>query len=140
MGRALSGDLRVRVIEAVNGGLSRHAAAARFGVSAPTAIRWVAEWRRTGRTEALPQGGDRRSGRIEAYGAEILHALKIKVDTTLGELVQMLLSRHGVRFAGSTVWRFLDRHAMTVKKNSARRRAGETRRRRAARRLVRGTA
>jgi len=128
------------VIEAVKSGMSRHAAAARFGVSAPTAIRWVDEWRRTGRTQSRPQGGDRRSGRIEAYGAEILHALKLKVDTTLGELVEMLLSRHGQRFASSTIWRFLDRHAMTVKKNGARSRAGQARRRRAARRVDRRAA
>ena len=76
----------------------------------------------------------------EAYGAEILHALKLKVDTTLGELVEMLLSRHGQRFASSTIWRFLDRHAMTVKKNGARSRAGQARRRRAARRVDRRAA
>jgi hypothetical protein len=32
--------------------------------------------------------------------------------------------RHGERFAPSTVWRFLDRHAMTFKKNRVRQRAG----------------
>ena len=49
MGRALSNDLRDRVIRAVEGGLSRNAAAARFGVSIASAIRWVDAWRRTGR-------------------------------------------------------------------------------------------
>ena len=43
MARAYSQDLRDRVIDAVEGeGLSRRAAARRFGVSAATAIKWAA--------------------------------------------------------------------------------------------------
>jgi hypothetical protein len=56
------------------------------------------------------------------------------------ELSELLRVDHGATFAASTVWRFLDRHAMTFKKNSARSRAGETRRRRAAQGMVRRTA
>lgn len=40
MAKPLSEDLRSRLIAAVNGGLSRRAAAKRFGVGAATAIRW----------------------------------------------------------------------------------------------------
>ncbi|PZP39768.1 MAG: IS630 family transposase, partial [Azospirillum brasilense] len=40
MSRALSCDLRSRVIAAVEAGSSRRAAAARFGVSVSSAIRW----------------------------------------------------------------------------------------------------
>jgi transposase len=40
MARALSQDLRDRVVGAIEGGLSCRAAAARFGVGAATAIRW----------------------------------------------------------------------------------------------------
>jgi hypothetical protein len=58
------------------------------------------------------------------------------VDITLVELTEMLRREHGASFAPSTVWRFLDRHAMTVKKNGARRRAATGRRRRAAQSLV----
>jgi transposase len=137
MARSLSEDLRSRLVAAVKGGLSRRAAAARFGVSVATAVRWMDSWRRTGAVAARPQGGDRRSGRIEAVGSTILVALKAKVDLTLDELVELLRRRHGQRFARSTVWRFLDRHAMTVKKNGARSRAGQARRRRAARRVDR---
>lgn len=66
MGVPLSEDLRVRVVRAVEDGLSRRQAAERFGVGVSSAIRWVDEWRRSGRTAALAQGGDRRSDRIEA--------------------------------------------------------------------------
>ena len=41
MGRAYSDDLRERVVRAViKGGLSRHQAAAQFGVGISTAINW----------------------------------------------------------------------------------------------------
>ena len=137
MARSLSQDLRSRVVAAVAGGLSRRAAAERFGISIASAVRWMDAWRRTGEVAAQRQGGDRRSERIEAYAPTILGALKAKVDTTLDELVELLVRKHGERFARSTVWRFLDRHAMTVKKNGARSRAGQARRCRAAQRLDR---
>jgi transposase len=39
MAKSLSEDLQVRVIGAVDGGMSRHGAASRFGVSVATAVR-----------------------------------------------------------------------------------------------------
>jgi transposase len=137
MTKSLSEDLRSRVIAAVDGGLSRRAAAARFGVGVASAIRWVREWRETGTTSAKPQGGDRRSRRIEAYRDIILIAIERQTDITLVEMAEMLRVEHGASFATSTIWRFLDRHAMTVKKNGARERAGTARRRRAASGVVR---
>ena len=44
MANYLSEDLRIRVIEAVEAGSSRRGAAARFGVSVSSAIRWVDVW------------------------------------------------------------------------------------------------
>src|ERR1700752_1936840 len=73
MAKSLSQDLRSRLISAVAGGMSRRAAAERFGVSAASAVRWVRAWRETGRRAAKRQGGDRRSERIEAYRSVILH-------------------------------------------------------------------
>ena len=67
MGRSLSLDLRERVTGAIAGGSSRRGAAERFGVSASSAIRWSALERSTGSVAAKPQGGDRRSVRIEAH-------------------------------------------------------------------------
>ena len=40
MPQVLSQDLRERVVAAIDGGMSCRAAAARFGVSAASAIRW----------------------------------------------------------------------------------------------------
>ncbi|NHO36287.1 helix-turn-helix domain-containing protein, partial [Acetobacter fallax] len=49
MTRALSADLRRRTIAAVASGMTRRAAAVRFGVSSSSVIRWVAEWQASGR-------------------------------------------------------------------------------------------
>src|SRR3546814_19726961 len=46
----------------------------------------------------------------------ILSAIEEEVDITLVELAEMLRSEHGAVFAPSTIWRFLDRHSMTIKK------------------------
>lgn len=140
MTKSISEDLRSRVIAAVESGLSRRAAAARFGVAAASAVRWVRGWRESGATRAKPQGGDKRSQRIEVYRDAILAAVERQNDITLVELAEFLRAEHGAVFAPSTVWRFLDRHAMTFKKNSARQRAGSARRARAATRLVQGPA
>ena len=127
MGKPLSTDLRSRLVTAVAGGLSRRAAAERFGVSAASAVRWVRALNTTGTVEAKPQGGDTRSHRIEAFGTVILGAIAAQKDISLVELAELLRAEHGASFAASTVWRFLDRHGMTFKKNSARRRAAASR-------------
>jgi transposase len=132
MGKPLSNDLRSRLVTAVAGGLSRRAAAERFGVSAASAVRWVHAVNTTGSVEAKPQGGDTRSHHVEAFRDVILGAIEAQKDISLVELAELLRADHGASFAASTVWRFLDRHAMTFKKNGARRRARETRHRRAA--------
>lgn len=136
MAKSLSEDLRARVIAAVASGLSRRAAAKRFGVSASSAVRWT----RSDAGHAKRQGGDRRSGRIEAFAHIIFAAINTKIDITLVELVEMLRAQHGQHFAPSTLWRFLDRHAMTLKKNRARQRADQARRRRTAPSLGRSAA
>jgi transposase len=124
MAKPLSEDLRLRVVQAVEGGMSRRAAAERFGISPSSAVRFVREWRESGSTRAKPQGGDQRSHRIEVHRELILRAIEAKPDLTLEEIAEMLKSAVGASFAPSSVWRFLDRHAVTFKKNRARRRAG----------------
>ncbi len=123
MTKPLSNDLRIRLVTAVDGGLSRRSAARRFGVAASTAIKWVDRWRQTGDIGARPQGGDRRSHRIEAHAEEILALVDEMPDITLGEIADHLDEAHGLTVAQSTVWRLLDRHGMTFKKNRARGRA-----------------
>jgi len=112
----LSEDLRRRVIEAVEAGSSRRQAAARFEVSVASAIRWVQEWRASGRTAPLPRGGDRRSGLLEGEAAFLLAKVEEKRDMTLAELREALREERGVRVSISTLWRFFERRGITYKK------------------------
>jgi transposase len=115
MGKPLSLDLRERVVAAVDGGLSRRKAAERFGVSISSAIRWASLRRRTGDVRPQRLGGDKRSGRIEAHASLILSLVEARGDITLVELRSALAER-GIAVAVSTLWRFFDRHAITLKK------------------------
>jgi transposase len=114
MARSLSIDLRKRVLAAVDGGMSCRKAADRFGVSASSAIRWNDRWRREGDFGPKALGGDRRSGRIEAYAAVILSLVDEKPDMTLAEL-QARLTEKGIGAGLSTLWRFFKRRGITRK-------------------------
>lgn len=96
-------------------GASARAAAERFGVAIATAVRWRAQGR-LGRTEALPMGGDRRSGRVEAEAGFLLELLDQKEDITLHEMQRRLEAERGLRVGVGTLWRFFDRHGQTWKK------------------------
>ena len=122
MTRPLSNDLRKRLVSAVEGGMSRRSAAKRFGVAASTAIKWVDRWCRTGHVEPRAQGGDHRSHRLEAHAGEILTLIEGASDITLAEIAAYLDEAHGLKVAQSTVWRLLERHGMTFKKNRPRQR------------------
>lgn len=115
MAKALSLDLRERVVSAVAGGMSRRKAATRFGVSAAGAVRWKALEARQGDARSKPAGGDRLSHRIEAHADFILGELDKRRDITLAEM-RALLAERGLAVALSTVGRFFARHGITRKK------------------------
>ena len=115
MSKALSLDLRTRVLAAIAGGLSCRQAAARFGVSASSAIRWRALERQQGDARPKALGGDRRSGLIEAHAGLILALIEDKPDMTLEEL-RAALAERGVSVGYGTLWRFFDRRGITRKK------------------------
>ena len=116
MAQYLSEDLRIRVIRAVEGGMSRNAAARRFGVSIASAVRWMDAYLRTGRTAPKRRGGDRRSGRIEAQGDLLMGAIEATPDITLAELRDKLIAERGETFAISTIHDFYRRRGVTYKK------------------------
>lgn len=115
MSKALSVDLRTRVLAAVAGGASHRVAAERFGVSAASVSRWRSLSRRQGNPRPGPLGGDRRSARIEAHAETILHLVDTTPDITIQEL-RRELSGMGLAFGYGTIQRFLIRHDMTRKK------------------------
>ena len=123
MTKPLSNDLRRRVVASVDGGMSRRAAANRYGIAVSTAIKWLQVWCRTGSYQPRAQGGDKRSRRIEAHAEEILALVEETPDMTLAEIAVHLENEHGLRVSQSTVWRFFDRRGITFKKNRSRQRA-----------------
>lgn len=117
MPRAYSGDIRERVIARVEGGASRRDAADHFEISASAAIRWVERWRETGSSAAKPTGGS--VSPLEKHKSALLAVIAETPDMTLDELVVAVHKRKIVG-SRSALWRFLDRHGITLKKNSAR--------------------
>lgn len=116
MARALSVDLRRRVVDAVAAGSSCRSAAARFGVGVSSAIRWVARVRERGDCLPRKQGGDRRSHRIDTHRTLILDWVEAEPDLTLAELSARLAGAVGYRPPVSVVHRFFERHGVTRKK------------------------
>jgi transposase len=114
MANPLSVDLRERVVAAVSDGLSRRAAAARFGVSVSSAVRWVELTRNSGGVAPKPQGGDQRSARTDAHALLILGMVQKTPDVTLGELAA--LAEQGIGAGIATLWRFFARGRIALKK------------------------
>lgn len=119
MSRPYSSDLRERVVEAVNEGATRLEAAERFGVSVSSAVRWHQAWRSEGTYEAKPCGGSRSP--LDDRAEEIVALIEEQRDRTLDEIVTVM---HKRRIPGSrtALFRFLDRHGITLKKSPARQR------------------
>ena len=131
MARPYSMDLRERVIAAVlREGMSCHAAAARFGVAASSAIKWVQRVRETG-SAAPGQMGGHRTGILSGTNRDWLLE-RAATDFTLRGLVAELAER-GVKVDYVQVWRFVHAEGLSFKKNRAARRAAPTEDRQAAR-------
>jgi len=114
MPKAYSGDLRERVIDAVETGASRREAAERFEVSVSSAIKWLQRWRERRSAAPKPRGGS--ISPLEAFAREILALVAEQPDLTLVETVAALRKRR-IKTSRSALWRFLDRHNITVKKS-----------------------
>jgi transposase len=121
MARPYSRDLRERVVQSVEGGLSRRRAASVFGVGIATVIEWVAIWRDSGRVSAKPMGGDHNS-RLKGERAWLLQRIEEVPDLTLEEIRAELAAR-GIHVGYGTVWRFFAAEGISFKKNRARGRA-----------------
>ena len=112
MPKAYSGDLRERVIEAVETGASRREAAERFEVSVSSAVKWLQRWRDRKSAAPKPRGGS--ISPLEEFATEILALVAEQSDLTLVETVAALRKRR-IKTSRSSLWRFLDRHNITFK-------------------------
>jgi putative transposase len=82
-------DLRKRIVAAVEGGLSRRAAAGRVAVSESCAIKLVRHWKRTGSVAPAQIGGYKRCA-LAYHEALVRSLVAARNDQTLGELREQL--------------------------------------------------
>jgi len=118
MSKALSVDLRTRVLAAVSAGASHREAAERFGVGVASVSRWRTLQIKKGNVRPGPLGGDHNSRKTEAHADLIMAWLGEHRDGTLFEL-RDALSAQGVVISKSALHRFLVRHDQTRKKRLA---------------------
>ncbi len=134
MAKPYSMDLRERVVAAVlKDGMSARRAAARFGVSESSAIKWVRRHRQTGSVAPSKMGGYKPrllSGELRDWLIE-----RAKADFTLRGLVAELAER-GVKVDYVQVWRFVHAEGLSFKKKRASRRTAAAEDRQAARTMA----
>jgi transposase len=116
MSAAYSQDLRNRVIDAVEKeGMSRRAAARRFGVSESAAIKWMQGVERRGSREPVGTGGHRPEV-LKPHHEFLMAARAQQPDITLEALSRRLLAERGVKADTSMLSRYFRRHDITFKK------------------------
>ncbi len=111
MPKAYSRDLRERVITAVETGASRREAAERFEVSVASAVKWLQRWYQQRSAAPKPRGGS--VSPLEEFAVEIFDLIAQRPDLTLVETVAELRKRR-IKTSRSSLWRFLDRHNITL--------------------------
>jgi putative transposase len=128
MARPYSLDLRERVVAAVErDGMSRHEAAAHFGVAVSTAIKWLQRFRRTGSVAPGQMGGHKPKAIAGAPCAWLIERCRRRGFTLRGLVVE--LAERGLKVDYRSVWAFVHAEGLSYKKNRARLRAGAHRRR-----------
>jgi transposase len=119
MGKAVSSDLRLRMVRGIASGKSRRAVAGQFEVAPSTAVRVQARYAATGSVEPAKQGRPRGSGKLGPYRQAIVDKVKAKPDITMPDLAAWLEANHGVRADPSNLSKFLCQEGFTYKKNAA---------------------
>lgn len=115
MGWAYGIDLRQRVVDAIEVGLTHREAGERFCVAVSTAGNWHRRWRATGSAQPGKQGQPGGS-KLDAYEEPILAMVEADPGIALHEIAERLAREHGVRVARSTVWLFFEKRGITWKK------------------------
>lgn len=114
MTKAYSLDLRRRVIRFVDGGHSRHEAAAHFDVSVAFVVKLVAAWRATGSYKPKPEGGWRYS-KLDPYRSFLERRVAEKADITMTELAGEF-ARMGLQIDQASLSRWYRRNGYRYKK------------------------
>ena len=119
MGKAISSDLRVRIVRGIASGKSRRAVAAQFEIAPSTAVRVQARYAATGSVEPARVGRPRGSGKLAPYRVAIVDKVKARPDITMPDLAEWLETNHGVTVDPSNLSKLLCREGFSYKKNTA---------------------
>lgn len=114
MAAPLSMDLRERIVEAVEGGQSRRAAAARFAISQSCAIKLLQRWQRTGSVAPAAMGAPKGCA-LALHEGFVRELVAVQPDITLDEL-QARLAGEAIAVGRTSVHRFLAALGLTRKK------------------------
>jgi len=125
MAAAYSMDLRTRVLQDSDAGLSSKQLAARYHVSRAWVDALKQRRRETGAFAPLKQRKFRQRALAPAEADRLAALVVARPDATLAELREALRTAAGL----TTIWRTLKQRDFTLKKNRIRRRATAARRR-----------
>jgi len=119
MGRAVSSDLRIRMVRGIAAGKSRRGVAAQFEVAPSTAVRVQARYAATGSVEAARQGRPKGFGKLGTYRAILIEEVKDRPDITMPDLATWLEAEHGLTVDPSNLSKLLCKAGFSYKKNAA---------------------
>jgi putative transposase len=112
---ALSTDLRERVVAAVKTeGMSRRAAAKRFGVSYSAAIEWVKLYEESGIVSPRKVGGSKPKKLSGAWRDWLIERCRKQAFTLRGLVVE--LAERGLEVDYRSVWEFVHAEGLSYKK------------------------
>jgi transposase len=121
-GQSYSGDLRSRVLAAIDGGGSAKATAQQFQVSVSYIYKALGRRAATGETEARPQR-NRQTLKLADPHTAIAAEVALRPDVTLDELRAWLRATHQVEASLGLMHQTLARLGLTRKKSRAGRRS-----------------
>jgi transposase len=109
---------RMKVIEAVERGLSARAAGERFGIGVATSIRWVRRWRESGTLDDPPPR--KRATVLDPHADWLIALREAERDLRLVDIAERLEAEHGVRTEKGALSRFYKQAGITFKKKPVR--------------------
>jgi putative transposase len=133
MAKPYSMDLRKRVVDAVEReGMSRRAAAKRFGVAPSRAVTWVRQFRERGHIEPGQMGGHKPRKICGDHRVWLIARCKA-AEFTLRGLAAELLAERDLKVDYRSVWEFVHGEGLSYKKNRSAQRTKSSRRKMGAR-------
>jgi putative transposase len=121
MAKPYSMDLRERAVATVlRDGLSRHQAAARFGLGVSTVVNWVRRFQDTGSVAPGQMGGHKPKAIAGDHHLFLARRVREGAFTLRGLVAE--LAERGLKVDYRSVWNFVHAEKLSFKKNRRRQR------------------